>query len=469
MDDSHTQTTPRLSLRARRPRVPRLLGVLVAVVGLLLAACNGENDLLTPTSGGGTPSPTVSPTATDSTPSATPPPSPEATVEPSERLRGPLLSLISTGTSAQDQAALSQMEVVAIPLEGAAGATGGRDLWAAVTSGPGVWELSTDARHVAAVYERRAADSWVEVAVLPLESEPTIADVEVVVVDAPEGDGLGTWWIGIHGFTGAHSGTFELVRFDGAALSSALWWFSPSPAAASIADLDGDERPEIILDATDPYVYCYACGVRAWGEIIYRWVDGEPVAVNLAPVESTDQRVRDLTEQAIRYVEADLWRRARSTMQLAVEAAPGDAEVWWLRLTVDRIATARIEDVGAPQQPVTTAVLAGEYGAAVDLMRPFQPAAVFDPEGPLLVDTVAEGWHDSMGGYLVEYATRALAVDPQLAPAYAVRAVGRVLVDPDAWAEALLDMDAALALAPQDTFYQDAHRYLLAQNGGASG
>src|SRR5690606_5859938 len=143
MDDSHSQTTPRLSLHAQRPRAPRLLGVLVAVLtSLLIAACNGENDLLTPTSGSGTPPPTVSPTATDSAPSPTPTPSPEVTVEPSERLRGPLLSLISTGTSAQDQAALSQMEVVAIPLSSPEGAPGGRDLWAAVTSGPGVWELS---------------------------------------------------------------------------------------------------------------------------------------------------------------------------------------------------------------------------------------------------------------------------------------------------------------------------------------
>lgn len=449
MDYSHAKPTVRLSA---------LLGA--ALVSLLLVACNGDDGLLTPTAGGDGSTPTALATATTASPTTSPTPEPTQTVEPGERLRSLLLSVISTGETSDDQAALAQMEVVAVDLEDA-----DRDLWAAVSSGPGVWELEDEARHVVAVYERRPDDSWVEVAVLPLESEPTIADLEVVPTDAPEG----VTWLAVHGFTGAHGGTFELVRFDGAALASALWWFSPSPGAATLADLDDDGQAEIVLDASDPYVYCYACNVTAWAEIIYRWVDGEPVAVNIAPVETAGDRVRELTEQATRYVEADLWRRARSTMQLAAEAAPEDDEVWWLRLAVERTAQARLADAGAPQQPLTTAVLAGEYDVAVDLMRPLDPAEVYDPEGPLVAGTVAEGWHDSMGTHLIDYADRALGVDPMLASAYAVRSVGRVMVDPDDWAGALLDMEAALALAPDDAFFRDAHAFLLARTGGTGG
>lgn len=440
-----------------------------AVLSLLLVACNGgEDPFPTATGSGGssTASPTsptssaspsaTAPSATPDTPSPTVTPEPTATQSPSESLRSLLLSVITTAETAADQAALEQMEVIAVPLE-----TADRDLWAAVTSGPGVWELDATARHVAAIYERREAGSWVEVAVLPLESEPTYADIQVVPAPAAEGAS----WLAVYGSTGAHAGTFELVHYNGVTLSSALWWFSPSPTAATVADLDEDGYAEIVLNATDPYVYCYACDVRAWSEIIYRWVDGEPVAVNIGIIESAGQRVHDLTEQAARYVEADLWRRARSTMQLALDAAPDDEDVWWLALTIGRTADARLQEAGADAQPLTTAVLAGEYGLAVDLMSDLRPVEVYDADGPLLAGTVAQESPDVMGAYLVDYATRALEVEPTLDEAYAVRSLGRLLVDPEDLAGALMDMDTALSIDPADRFYQQARAFLLAGAG----
>src|SRR5690606_11132585 len=132
--------------------------------------------------------------------------------------------------------------------------------------------------HVLGVYER-VGSTWVELANITLSSGPTFADLEVVAEQYE-----GASWIAVHGLTGAHSGTFELLRFDGVALTSSIWWCSSTPAAATIADLDGTEPPEVVLNATDPYVYCYACGVRAWQEVIYRWVGGELVEVPLGPV-----------------------------------------------------------------------------------------------------------------------------------------------------------------------------------------
>ncbi|MCK9487392.1 MAG: hypothetical protein M0R73_11960 [Dehalococcoidia bacterium] len=486
MDISRTQPTP--PHRGPSPaspgviaRLPRRLAVLLgaALLGLLLVACDGSEGGPIPTATGGTgstggaatgtstevapPTPTSTPSGsptTSPTPATTPTPAPTPTLTPSESLRSLLLSVISTGVTAAEQAALDQMEVVAIELQVA-----DRDLWAAVTSGPGVWELGNGARQVVAIYERRTDGSWVEVAVLPLESEPTRTDIEVV--PAPAGSDL--IWLAVHGNTGAHAGTFELVRFDGVALTSSLWWFSPSPGAATIADLDGDGAAEIVLDATDPYVYCYACGVRAWGEIIYRWVDGEPEAVNIGPIESSDPRVRVLTEQAARLVEADLWRRARSTMQLALEAAPDVEAVWWMALTIGRTADARLADAGLEWQPLTTAVLAGEYTLALDLMDGLPPAQMYAPDGPLLAGTVAEDWPEVMGEILVDYATRALDVDSTMAEAYAVRSLGRILAAPDDWEGARLDMDAALAIEPGNPFYQQADAFLLTLYGGTRG
>jgi hypothetical protein len=395
-----------------------------------------------PASGAATPNPT---TAAAASPPARP-------ADPQQRLR---LNLLSSLTVQSDPAtvreALEEIEVIAIPIP-----DDERDLWIAVTSGPGIWSLDDDQVHVVAVYELRPDQTWVEVSIVPLASTPTLADIEVALEDHGEAA-----WFAVHGFTGAHSGTFELLRFDGAALTSVLWWFSPSPGAGYLEDLDGDGLPEVILNATDPYIYCYACGVRAWDELIYRWVDADLVEVARVPVPHTDQAVVALTSQAAMFARADLWRHAEEVAALAVDAAPGDADVRWLHRAIARVAAARLEDAGASSQPLLTNVLAGEYAAAVDLMRAYPPLQSLSPSGPLIAGTVAEtGWESVTGDYLVEYATRALDAEPALAAAYAVRAYGHLLLDPDAWAAALADMERALLLEPGDTFYAEATDFL---------
>src|SRR5690606_31354764 len=97
-----------------------------------------------------------------------------------------------------------------------------------------------------------------------------------------------------------------------------------------LEDLDGDGIAEVVLDASDYYVYCYACGVVAWSEILYRWVDGRPMEVPIAAVASDNQAAHDLTEQAAILAEAGLWRRALEAAEQAVEAAPDDEDVAWL-------------------------------------------------------------------------------------------------------------------------------------------
>lgn len=434
------------------PRIAALACGMIAA--LALGACGGGD---IPAGGGS--SGTASPSPIPSTATATSTPT-EVAPTTEERLRRLVLNLLTSGSADANQGAFASIEVIAIPL-----AESGRDLWAVISSGAGVWEIEGgDARHLLAIYERRADDSLVEVSVLTLESEPTVADLAVIAgVDDTN------LWLAVHGATGAHGGTFELVRFDGSELTSAFWWFSPSPDAAMIEDLDGDGTPEVVLNATDPYVYCYACGVRAWGEIIYRWVGGEPTAVNLAAVESDSPPVVDLTERAARYANANLWRRARSTMQLAVIEAPDDLAVRWLQIAIDRTAALRLADAGAEPQPLLTNVLAGEFDAAAALMSSLAPAEAFSRIGPLLAGTQAVGREEITGDYLVQYTDAALAVEPTMASGYAVRALGRLLVDPEDWATALIDIEAALAIEPANTFYRAADAYLLEQNGGTRG
>ncbi|MEX2375315.1 MAG: hypothetical protein WD942_06975 [Dehalococcoidia bacterium] len=432
---------------------------------VLVAACGDEPDVASTPDPTATPSPTVGvgaePPDIEGTGTASATPETSEPPDAQQRLRAHLLSSLVTLTDpAAARVALESVDVIAVPFPSDA-----RDLWVAVTSGAGIWELPDERTHVAAIYELRSDDTWVEVSSLPLASAPTVADIEIAL-----GSHAGSAWFAVHGVTGAHSGTFELLQFDGITLASVLWWFSPSPGAGSLIDLDADGVPEVVLDTTDPYVYCYACGVRLWGEVIYRWDGATLMEVPLSSVPHANQIVTDLTEQAAIFARADLWRRAAEAASAAAEAAPDDDEVTWLHLAISRMADARLIEGGSEAQPLLTWVLAGEYDAAVSLMRTLAPGDVFTASGPLISGTAAEGgWEQVTGDYLVDFASRALEVESDLASAYAVRALGRILADPDDWSGALLDMEAALALTPADAFYAEAVDYLRAQDAGSSG
>ena len=465
----------------------RAVAILAAALVALAATACTDNDA-TPTATGGTPTATASgvgagtatePASTTQTASPTPAATdgtgtdtgtasatasltatPEDDPDKLALLRRNLVSSLTTGlTPDETRDALEDIEVVTVAL-----VIEEREVWIAATSGSGIYSLPESREHVAAAYEV-VDDSWVELAHMALASAPTFAELEIVA-EWHEGSA----WIAVHGLTGAHSGTFELLQFDGFGLYSDVWWFSSMPGAATVTDLDGDAPPEIVLNATDPYVYCYACGVRAWDEVIYRWMDGQLVEVPLAGVASDNQLVTDLTEFAALYAQADLWRRALDAANEALALEPDNAEVWWLHALISRVADSRLEDAGSEQQPFMTNVLAGEYEAAVDLMRPYLPATALSPSGPLIEGTVAEdGWDEATATWVLDYTERALAVAPDLAAVHAVRAFGLLAENPDNWAGALQAMEAALQLEPQDDFYREAVEYLLEQSGNGAG
>lgn len=467
-----------------RLRVAAILAA--ALVALTVAACN-DNASAPTTDGSGTPTVSASPagtgTATEpasTTEAASPTPTPTGTGTGTDTatatasltatpdddpdkltlLRRNLVSSLTTGLSPDEtREALDDIEVVTVAL-----VIEEREVWIAATSGSGIYSLPESREHVAAAYEI-VDGSWVELAHMVLASAPTFAELEVVA-EWHEGSA----WIAVHGLTGAHSGTFELLQFDGFGLYSNLWWFSSMPGAATVVNLDGTAPPEIVLNATDPYVYCYACGVRAWDEVIYRWMDGQLVEVPLAGVASDNQLVTDLTEFAALYAQADLWREALNAANEALALAPDNVDVWWLHALISRVADSRLEHAGAEQQPFMTNVLAGEYEAAVDLMRPYLPATALSPTGPLVEGTVAEdGWDEATATWVLDYTERAQAVAPDLAAARAVRAFGLLAENPEDWAGALQEMEAALQLEPLDDFYREAVEYLLEQSGNPLG
>ena len=245
-------------------------------------------------------------------------------------------------------------------------------------------------------------------------------------------------------------------------LETALSHISSRPNAGEITDLDGDGLPEFVLNASNPFVFCYACAVEEHAVDLYRW-DGTAlsrvelaVPAGLAPGAAAD------AGRVVALVEADLWREAAALAVQTASGTPDDDGLRWLSILVNQMAAARLGHAGSPGQPLLTNVLAGEYAAALDLMRAHPPAEAFALDGPLIVGTAAETDITTMAVELLDYSERALAQRPDDASIHAVRALGLALASPDQLDQAREAAARALELAPADEFLQQVSAFLEA-------
>ena len=315
------------------------------------------------------------------------------------------------------------------------------------------------AGHVFGIYEI-ASDAVTDLGTLELESFPSfLLDDGVVLVRAA--DGRPAWgsdlWFTIDGGTGAHGSTFDLLRFnDSDGLRSELFWSTGIPfGAGTLVDLDGNGIPEVVLDLTDAYIFCYACGVRLFDSQILRW-DPETDTLrelSLDPLSTdADADLREAVDAAIALAQADLWEDARTAIGVARVLAPEDPTVFWNAAQISWIADLRMEPVGT--YPLLERVFAGNHAAAVDYLATFDPFDLVDLHGPLTAGTTAEGWETVVAETLVDYADRALAVRPDLAPALFLRGLGRFWLDPAQADLAITDVNAAAALDPGQPLYE---------------
>ena len=133
---------------------------------------------------------------------------------------------------------------------------------------------------------------------------------------------------------GAHSGTFNLLSFDGTTLRSEAGGFSSSPGVGEIADINGDGVGEVILDASDYYVFCYACGVRLAQYDVLRWNGTRFEPVTLQPLPSGAPEVlRAANDRAVELANAGLWQDTQALMLETLDTGETDATYDWnLRL-----------------------------------------------------------------------------------------------------------------------------------------
>ena len=408
------------------------------------------------------PSPTQPPAVTVA-PSPSPTPADPAPPAPTlEALADELREIVQDGIRQEFPGAESQ-PVHVLPL-GTPDVTG--MYWWVVTDGPQPVKVTAGDEvvnffHFAAVYERTEDGAWREVNRLEIESAPQRTQVEVLHTGWETPGGEASAWIAVRGGTGAHAGTLDVIGFDGRSLSTALSWVSARPNAGEIVDLDGDGLLEVVLDESDPYIFCYACATELKQEAVYRWIGAGLGRVELRapPVAPRDQSAEGV-QRIVSLVAADLWREAAAGATALSEQSPLSQGTRWFSILTNRIAAARLAHAGSPGQPLLTRVFAGEYAAALELMRALGPAEAFAVDGPLIVGTAAEEDLATMAVHLLDFTSRALAVAPERADVHTVRALGLALASPDDLSGAVSAMADATALAPDDAFLRASRDFL---------
>ncbi len=358
--------------------------------------------------------------------------------------------------------------VIARRLDGAA-LTGG-PFWVAHTTGFRPFDPLRS--HLVAIYTE-ASNGYALVARLELDGAEANAPVgpdylfeETVNQVALElAEPTSRAWLNVDGGAGAHSGTYHLLSFDGEALAIEVTGFSASPGAGRLIDLGNDDTTEVALDATDYYVFCYACAVREVAYVVLGW-DGEafvPIELTTLSESAADEEVVAANNELVTLAEANLWRDALTLVERG-NAALRENETYRQNADLVRfLGEARRELTRSEPLDFTLLhnVFYGDYAAAVDELRPYEIADLLDPvpASPLFAGTVGEGFDETIATYAAAYATEALAVQPDNAAAHYLLGWAQNLLDRTDPA-ALENIKRAAALAPSDELYSKSLEFL---------
>ena len=292
-------------------------------------------------------------------------------------------------------------------------------------------------------------DGWTEQGRLELECVNYLIEDDLTQV-AIEPSNV---WLTVQGGAGAHSGCFELLRWDGQSLEIVLEGFNSSPDAGQVTDLDGDGQLDVLLNDTDPYISCYACGIRRYAARIFYW-DGQGlmkvVPRRLASSAASD--LRALNEQAVDLAEARLFADALAQIEQAEALAPTDPTLHWNAVWIRHHLEASRQLASTSPFPLLNHVFAGDWDTAFDALWAMG-LPVFISDTP--VDEAEAFINDlTVGEWLVQSADKALLVQPQRAAIHALAAWGRYLLnreDPTVAA----GFEQAAQLAATDPRYQE--------------
>ena len=382
---------------------------------------------------------------------------------------GDLLQLVEESLAAPEAFEGLRAVPLAVP-------AGDPSLWAVHSSGSRFGLLDAEEpSHFVAIYTREGS-AWLELARIDLgEAESDAAEpdylleesVRQVTVEASR------LWLEVHGGVGAHSGTYQLLSFDGTALRIEVAGFNSFGELGRVADLNDDGVAEAILDQSDAYVFCFACGVRTVDLRVYRWDADQqrmlPVALQMIPVLRGNPAAASVN-RAVRLAEHGLWKDALSQISIAGDIAGEVAEpairqaLDWNHVVIKVHVDAHVRAATEGPFPLLANVFYGDYEAAVELMTGLTAGQIFDLETPLVAGTVAEGPLPALSDRIIESSTMAIEARSGLAAAYFLRGWANYLDDPDGRL-ALADVSRAADLSPDEALFAHAEAHLFALLG----
>lgn len=261
-------------------------------------------------------------------------------------------------------------------------------------------------------------------------------------------------WLAVTGGVGAHSGCIELLRWDGEELTVIISGFSSSPDAGRLTDLNEDGHLELLLNNSDPYIFCYACGVRQYWAQLYYWDGQSLMEVTPTPLAQDEpEELRAYNDRAAELVAASLFADALEQIEQAEAIAPENAIVAWNAIWIRHHLEASREEASSSSYPLLNHVFAGDWEAAFEtLWAVGLPTLVSDE--PIPGDSAAAGFEHVVGVLLAQHADTAIALRPDRAAVHALGAWGRFLINPDDPA-VQLGLQRAAELETSDDRYEE--------------
>ena len=324
---------------------------------------------------------------------------------------------------------------------------GEESLYAAYTFG--LPPVSQSALHTVSIHEARQG-GWLELDRVELDCVNYLDEHSLEQV-AIEPFGI---WLAVQGGAGAHGGCLEILRWDGQALSLVISSFNSIPDAGAVTDLNGDGQLDLLLNNSDPYIFCYACGLQLYMARFFHW-DGEKLAEAAPRLLAEDRPIhlRAINSQALSLAEAGLYADALDEIERAEIAAPSDQTVRWNALWIrHHLEVSRQLALTSPF-PLLSHVFAGDWDFSFEVLWAMGPATLFS-DTPIPASSAAFGFEKTVGHLLVQYANSALIVQPERAEVHALGAWGRFLLDSDDPA-VLPGLERAAELAPGDSRFSE--------------
>lgn len=269
-------------------------------------------------------------------------------------------------------------------------------------------------------------------------------------------------WIAVDSGAGAHSGCFNLYEVDPVArtVNEAVSNCSDHPGAGEVRDLNGDGQLDVLLDHTNSYVFCYACGVRLPAFSVLRWEGTQLISQTLTPLpESAPAELRQAVNRAVELANGGLWKDAQALMVQSGAARSAEPLAQWNAALIGVYDRALRAQIDYQPYPLLDYIFHGDYAAALNVMRPYPPDQLFSLTGPLIKGTVAETWESTLAFWVAQATDGALKAQPDLAAAYFLRGWAAYLVDKRNPA-ALVDLEKAAQLAPNEPLFSESVAFL---------